>query len=148
MRLHFLTATIAIAFVLLACDHGSERESLLGYWEGEIPLPATGEPVPISYDFRDDGLTVSIGMGSEAIVQTWPQWQIVGEVRGSLLIEVLEGETRSYATFAREIEGGELLLWDRDTEESSGARVRRVEREPAPPPPTEEGTGEGSGQRG
>lgn len=130
---------IGALLLLASCSHSSEEDRLLGTWEGTMPLPATGEPIPISYSFRADGLTVVVGLGPDRTVTEWEQWEVHAEDRGDLILHVHRADQRVFATLARFVDGDELLLWDLGTDIATAAHVRRVAG------PGERGAGEGSG---
>jgi hypothetical protein len=135
---------LASALLAGACSHASQESRLLGYWEGTLPAPATGQPLPISYDFRPDGLTVTVGLGPNRTVTHWPHWEVSGEDHGDLVVQIVREDQRVFATLARPLDHDQLMLWDIGTEESTAARVRRVQRPPGLE--AEHATGEGSGQ--
>jgi len=122
--LGFLSCLLAVA----ACDHGVQRELLIGRWQGEIPNPTSGQQIPIAYDFRQDGLTVTIGFGQDATVIAWDSWRIDSVVEGDLRIRILRLiDNREFESLARFYGDDELHLWDVGTEHSSAAIVHRVD---------------------
>jgi hypothetical protein len=141
------------ALFSLACNHSSERDRLIGYWEGTLPLPAQMEQALVAYDFREDGLTVAVDLGAYRDVTEWPRWEIHSEDQGDLIVHVYRGDEHVYATLVRFVSDDEILLWDVGTErDSTAARVVRRPRpeggiSPAPPPgePASPGTGAAAG---
>lgn len=136
-----LTLSVCFGALLPACSHTGEEERIAGYWEGTLPLPTTGEALPIAYDFHSgDGLTVTIGLGDNRTVTQWTSWEVHSETEGDLVLHIHRADGRVFATLARYTDDGGLMLWDLGTEEGTAAHVRRVERP--------EGAGDGSGSTG
>lgn len=124
------TFVVSLLF-LAACNHASEEQKLLGVWEGFIPLPATGEEVPIKYVFTDDSLDVFVGQPGSETERHWNEWEISRVEQGDWIIHV-HGGGRVYATIIREIGDDHLKLWDAGLDISTAAEVWRsdVENEP------------------
>lgn len=141
------------ALLLAACGPGVERSALVGRWEGTVPLPATRQDIPITYIFAEPALTVAAGVGPQAVVLEFDAWQIERVVDNHVLLHVTAPDGRVFATWARFLGDEEIMIWDRDEEETSAAVVRRVGPPgDAPAPtvatPTHEtlaGTGAGTG---
>jgi hypothetical protein len=144
---------LVTGLLLAACGPGLERSALVGRWEGTVPLPATRQDIPITYIFAEPALTVAAGVGPQAVVLEFDAWQIERVVDNHVLIHVTAPDGRVFATWARFLGDEEIMIWDRDEEETSAAVVRRVGppgEAPAPtvPTPTHEtlaGAGGGTG---
>ena len=134
--------------VSVACSHSNEEDRLLGTWEGTLPLPATGEQVPISYTFQPESLTVVVGLGPDRTVTQWERWEVHAEDRGDLILHIHRADNRVFSTLVRFLDGDELLLWDLGTNTSTAAHVRRVMAETTDTEAGSGGAGEGSGTGG
>jgi hypothetical protein len=119
---------VLLAAWLTGCSHTGEEERISGYWEGALPLPTTGEQLPIAYDFRPgNGLTVIVGLGEGSTVTEWERWEVHSAEGGNIVIYIHRGDGRVFSTLARHTADG-LMLWDLGTEEGTAAHVRRVLR--------------------
>ncbi|MBN1944054.1 MAG: hypothetical protein JW797_00205 [Bradymonadales bacterium] len=112
---------------LTGCSHEEEEKRLLGYWEGTLPLPATGETVPIAYQFREDGLTVWVGMGPEQIETRWDHWKVSTVHGNDLVVTIQRNDNRLFAALVRPLGEDRLILWDLGSDPSTAARVERRE---------------------
>jgi hypothetical protein len=120
-------ALALVGALLCGCSHTGEEERLAGYWEGALPLPTTGDALPIAYDFRaGDGLTVTVGLGDNRTVTEWDRWEVHSADGGDLVLYIYRGDGRVFSTLVRHTSEGGLILWDPGTEESTAAHVRRV----------------------
>ncbi len=127
LRVYHFLGILSCLLAFSACDHGAQRELLIGYWEGEIPNPTSGQQIPIAYDFRQDGLTVTVGLGEDATVIDWDSWRIDSVIEGDLRIRILRLiDNREFESLARFYGDDELHLWDVGTEHSSAAVVHRM----------------------
>ncbi len=123
-NLAILTFVTSVLF-LVACNHAAEEQKLLGVWEGFIPLPATGEEVPIKYVFTEDSLDVIVGQPGSETERHWNEWEISRVEQGDWIIYV-HGGGRVYSTVIREIGDGHLKLWDAGLDISTAAEVWRA----------------------
>jgi hypothetical protein len=130
VQLFRLVGIILTVLLWTSCDHAGDRSALMGYWEGTIPLPAANREEPIAYEFTEDGVTITIGLGDDAIASSWTQWEIHSEVNGDLVVHIHNIDDEAMlATMVRVVGEDELLLWDPRTEmDTTSARVRRVVR--------------------
>ncbi len=117
---------VLLASCWMACSHTGEEDRLVGVWEGILPLPATGEELPIAYDFRSDGLTVTVGIGENRTVTEWVSWEVHSAEGGNIVLHIHRSDGRVFASLARRSGENELILWDLGTDESTAAHVRRV----------------------
>ncbi len=119
----------AFLVVLVAgCGSKVERSTLIGRWEGSVPLPlaATQQQVPITYIFSEPHLTVAAGIGPDAIVLEFDAWEIERVLDNQVLMHVTAPGGRVFAAWARFMSDDEMMIWDRDREDVEAAVVRRV----------------------
>ncbi|MCA9562906.1 MAG: hypothetical protein KC561_05425 [Myxococcales bacterium] len=130
-RNHSIASPLLLALFFLigllgACDHGSEKTQLLGTWEGTIPSPSTGDPIPVGYILDDQSATIVLGFPDNQVVSEWSEWEVSRVIEGDLVLHFQRNDGTVFATMAR-IEGDTLRFWDQGTEDSTAAVVTRVE---------------------